>query len=1123
MPLKYRQPYPLSINEPLMLPPAKSFPPPQVPDRYKIEYTGIPNTTRQIPVNVGNNLSRPNVQGGINLPPLKNNVLNEPVQLTQSAVNNLSDMGSKMASGIVDSMYDGIYNSVKTGKWAIPPERAGLLEQVVDRLSKQGKINSVEDIKFIARELTSRGNTKEVAFDIVNNFGKTQPITSKYTPEIQRKLDDIDNKIKMERDYQYNLVSRGMKNKDEVSKEIKGVSMRLSAKKREIIQGDSLIPVEGGLTQKELNNKIDKLRSNYSGKEVITPDGEGKLVGQSSFGKVGVRVNGNIKYYPKEQIQSKVNIDDVILQQKKNNTSNKLNENNQGGINLPPLKNNSLNEPLNNNQLPPLKNRQFIENSFLNSEVPTPKMKAEMKQNIPQYEPLTNKSTLDNANAKINKVGYEQSKNDFLSAQKLIDAEDTATGQALIQKAIASGKYAEANDIAINLAEKLTNAGQTVQAASIFKRMTPEGMLQYGNKVINKANKEIQAKAGNKVVEKIKFTPEEVKFITNTMEEINKANNGELELLDINLQLFADGKLAEVMKLIASKIPANLGEKIKAYQRINLLLNPKTMIRNLAGNVISSGVANVKDVLATGIDKGVSKLTGERTMLLPSLKTQIKGGKTGYNRVIRDYKQGVNTSPVGTQYEIDGRIISPFKNKIMMNLDEVTKTGLRLADDPFYQSAYDDVLRREMKLKGVNSPTPEMIAKADTIARERTFQDTNRITELFTLIQRGLNRIGTKNFGLGNIVIPFVKTPANILARALEYSPVELAKVTKQLYNAASKNGNFDQYKFVDSLAKSISGTALIGAGYELAQKGIISGAASKDKDARNFANTVGILPYSFKVGGKTYTYDWAQPSSIPIAMGADIYYNLKKSKNPDNVLIESAKSGFNTLFSQSLLQGLNKMFGGSSFGGGDMAENLTNTALSATSQFIPLGSLQRQIGEIADPYKREMADESIIKSKVVNPFKNTVLGLRQTLPVKVNTIGTPVKAGGFVDTMLNPARSSDYQGNSTFDELLRLNSQSNENKQFPTTAKDKISYKTSKKGESQNLNLTPDQLASYKAQLGQSNLQAIQKVMSTSAYANGNDKQKADLLSKALSDNKQKVENNFLKSVGIKEYKSRK
>jgi len=106
----------------------------------------------------------------------------------------------------------------------------------------------------------------------------------KYTPEVQAKIDRIDaeHKAYAARRRANNAISPSDKEKD-----IKGSAMRAAAEKRRIIQGDSLEPVDGGLTGIELSAAIKKEQSNYVGKPVIVNGKSGK-VKTTAFGKVVV-------------------------------------------------------------------------------------------------------------------------------------------------------------------------------------------------------------------------------------------------------------------------------------------------------------------------------------------------------------------------------------------------------------------------------------------------------------------------------------------------------------------------------------------------------------------------------------------------------------------------------------------------------------------------------------------------------------------------------------------------------------------------------------------------------------------------------------------------------------------
>jgi polyhydroxyalkanoate synthesis regulator phasin len=143
------------------------------------------------------------------------------------------------------------------------------------------------------------------------------PQKNRYTPEIQNKINEIDSNIKTYKDSQKNLFERNLIDQQEYNKRIKADAMKQSAIKREIIQGDSLIDIEGGLTPKELSNKIKRLKGNYIGKEIVTPDGEGVVIG-NNFGKVKVKMaDGSERIFDNSKINPKVDIDELIAQQKR--------------------------------------------------------------------------------------------------------------------------------------------------------------------------------------------------------------------------------------------------------------------------------------------------------------------------------------------------------------------------------------------------------------------------------------------------------------------------------------------------------------------------------------------------------------------------------------------------------------------------------------------------------------------------------------------------------------------------------------------------------------------------------------------------------------------------------------
>lgn len=133
---------------------------------------------------------------------------------------------------------------------------------------------------------------------------QVNPVVDKYSnhkPEIKSQLEAIDKKVSEYKALRDKDLEAGTIKKLEYDRKVKSNTLKAEGEKRAIIQGDSLEPVEGGLASRELEAKRVRENSNYVGKQVSTPDGDGEIVGHA-FGKVKVKnADGEIiKYDPKD-------------------------------------------------------------------------------------------------------------------------------------------------------------------------------------------------------------------------------------------------------------------------------------------------------------------------------------------------------------------------------------------------------------------------------------------------------------------------------------------------------------------------------------------------------------------------------------------------------------------------------------------------------------------------------------------------------------------------------------------------------------------------------------------------------------------------------------------------------
>jgi hypothetical protein len=797
--------------------------------------------------------------------------------------------------------------------------------------------------------------------------------------------------------------------------------------------------------------------------------------------------------------------------------------------------------------------RRFIDNSIMNSQVVPDEIKEFYKQNpsLYEYQPISNKGMLDNTREIVGD-NPENFIDDFMELKSLRNADDTVLGEVLIQKFIEDGNYQRAINTSTRLAQLLTNAGQQVQAASIMKRMTPEGMLHYANKQIEKFKAESpESKIVDDVVSKAKKIAdsdltsaqketklkqllkekgirvkkddfdkikqyvdlggfENVKFKTLvenklglptlTESDVRKIVNSMNNIQDMDNSRLKDIEIGKVMQLIANKIPVGASEKFKSYLRLSMLFNPKTLItRNPLGNITFGALENVRQPITGLADMATSKIfkTDRSTSLLPNLKEQGKGFVQGFKDLVEDTRLGIDTSSSRGGYELP-RTRKVFGDstvgKGLNTLHNTMGTLLQLGDRPFFQGAYQQRLAELKRLRKTNEINADMIEDATNYALERVFQNKGKAVNLARYMKKGLNNVNIKGLGLGDVAMPFTETPANILARGIEYSPLGILRTIKE---APTKNKllteTFNQKSFVDSIGRNMTGSAIALLGYKLAKDGLATGQSEKSEKLKALDKVRGIRQYSIKFGGdKTYTFDWAQPASLPMAIGVDFYNAGKSEKDLSEALEKGAESGVNTLFRQSFLQGVNRMMGGYS-----PASGIKETILSAPLMALP--TVLNQATQMSDKYSREV-DYGGIKGLKQSALRRLPIASKTLYP-KIDVFGNEIKnyqgrsgIGKFGEVFFSPGYYNKINDNAVTKELVRLNKSSGSNNILPKVVKD-FSYK------GRLINLTDKEKYKMQKYMGKTTFTEMNKLINSPYYKSLNENNKEKALSNLVAD----------------------
>ena len=101
-------------------------------------------------------------------------------------------------------------------------------------------------------------------------------------------------------------------------------------------------------------------------------------------------------------------------------------------------------------------------------------------------------------------------------------------------------------------------------------------------------------------------------------------------------------------------------------------------------------------------------------------------------------------------------------------------------------------------------------------------------------------------------IVPFKKTPINIVKTAGRYSPIGIADAVQKGIRAVSK-GTYSASEVIDSLASGLTGTGIMALGAYLGSQGLVRGAGTGDEKQDSFDKMRGAQDYSMQIGDKSY------------------------------------------------------------------------------------------------------------------------------------------------------------------------------------------------------------------------------------------------------------------------------
>ena len=762
--------------------------------------------------------------------------------------------------------------------------------------------------------------------------------------------------------------------------------------------------------------------------------------------------------------------------------------------------------------------------TILNSPLTSPEMATVYENAISggafDYDVVTDRSAVQQAQAKIARDGWREVANSFIAKAELgqrITKADTAEAISAYNLAISEGDHKAAFELATAIADAAHDSAQMVQAMNLMNRLTPEGRLLTLRRLVDRMND--RAARQNRAPRQ--NTPDSGDVEGARVDYIDKVTGFTLsdELATNYLMAETDAERAAawdaITTSIADQIPSTFREKANFWRYTSMLTNPTTHIRNIMGNAIQMGARKIKNGIGTAIERAVIKDPSQRTKAV-NVDKDLKAFAKGQYETDQSAAMGSGKYSDATAAGIEREIQSKRKmfkgedvlSRAVQGIGDLNSRALDYEDVIFNRNAYVDSFAQALQAKGVTAAEAHAGTRAADVeaarayaieeAQKATYRNTTALSEALSKMGRyqGDDPVLKVASFAADAFLPFRKTPANILTTGLDYSPVGLVKGIKEAM-VDVKSGKCTAADAVDSLASGLTGTGILALGAYLAAEGLLHVRAGDDDKEEDFEKAMGGQDYAIQIGDKSYTLDWALPAAMPLFAGASLEKSLEKGGNTFDAFADAIKNISSVVWETSMLSALNDLVSYWSYADDPGAYLISKAASSYAGQYIPtIGSKVASVFD--DTARKSYVEEGTGQlSSDVNYFlqgaAKKVPGARNQLQPMVDMWGNEVSNGSAPErvfqSFLSPGFLKAQDNSPATQEIRRLAKATGDSTVYPAAAEKSYTVK----GETRTL--TGEEYTRYAKAMGQTRKELVEAAVKLPAYKAMSDSEKADYI----------------------------
>lgn len=730
------------------------------------------------------------------------------------------------------------------------------------------------------------------------------------------------------------------------------------------------------------------------------------------------------------------------------------------------------------------------------------------------YDRVSDKSSINRAIRTIKEKEFWGALEEFRnSVSKGVVSKDIATlGQQLLINAADAGDGKATAELLSLYAQMETTAGQAVQAASILRKLAPSDQLYAAKRVVSELEKTIRKN----------YKDLEITIDPSLIEEFNQQTD----------QAGRDAVLDKIYQNVADQVPAKWKDKWNAWRYMAMLFNPRTHVRNFFGNVFFQPLRWTKDRVASAIEAGVSKASGGKLERTKS----FKANPALYKTAVADWKN-VRGALSGNKYddirtEINSRR-AIFKNNgtwgtsgkglvpLLRKASDTALGGLEAArkfnswaleeeDAIFKRITYADTLAGYLQAHGVtaeqmrnNTVDAQILGRArDYAGREAlkaTYQDRNVVSDKVVQIARALGPAG-------EAVLPFKRTPANILVRGMEYSPAGLAKaLTYDLIQV--KRGRMTGAEAIDHIASGLTGSGLMALGAYLFARGIVTSGGGDDEGQDTLNDLTGVQNYALYLDwlpdfiktplgiqdGENVTLDWLAPEALPFFMGVELMDSMGQGGNTAESISTALKSISDPMLELSMLQSLNDVIDSVSFSENKLGALVSSALVSYFTQPIPTfgGQIERSAEDVRmTTYTDKNLRLPTDLQYAIGRASARIPGWDYQQMPYIDAWGREDSSGPLwlrmANNFLNPAYTSNKQVTSVDEEIQMIYDQTGDKTVVPSRPERYITV------DGERIDLSKEKYEQYATKRGQMQFEMLGNIIDNPTYRSMSDTDKA-------------------------------